>query len=234
MIGLLLWLGYNSFSFHTILSPHINLLCQVFFVFFCSFALNGVVHGTGQHVTELPLEEIPLGLKVCDFCRKECSTCSDSQMQWWWACEPVYVLSNISLKLSISIFLLRITISRTHRMIIYTVIVTSSVYSAFFFFLFVLQCRPSNYFWTRYTGGTGSCMDPKITVDATYAYSAVSCLADWTLGIVPVFIIWNLQMNPRTKLSVALILAVGAMFVYPFYSDTRHVFTAFQSLNLLP
>jgi hypothetical protein len=117
----------------------------------------------------------------------------------------------MALKFSIGIFLLRIAIARTHRAIIWAVIIVVELYGAFFFFLFVLQCRPSAYFWTRYTGGKGSCINPKITVDAAYAYSAISCLADWTLGIVPAFMVWGLQMNTRTKISAVLILALGAM-----------------------
>jgi hypothetical protein len=39
---------------------------QVFFVFFCGFAITGVVHGTGQHADRLPPAEIPVGLKVRD------------------------------------------------------------------------------------------------------------------------------------------------------------------------
>jgi hypothetical protein len=140
---------------------------------------------------------------------------STHAFQWWWACEPVYVLSNMALKFSIGIFLLRIAVSRTHKIIIWTAVAAVELYGVFYFFLFVLQCRPSAYFWTQYTGGKGSCIDPKITVDATYAYSAISCVVDWTLGIIPVFLVWNLQMNPRTKISVAMILAVGAMLVFP-------------------
>jgi len=117
----------------------------------------------------------------------------------------------MALKLSIGIFLLRIAVAKTHRIIIWAVIVVTEVYSAFFFLLFLLQCRPSAYFWTQYTGGKGSCIDPKVIVDAFYGYSAISCLADWILGIIPVFLVWNLQMNTRTKLSVGAILAVGAM-----------------------
>lgn len=170
------------------------LAAWVLFVFFCTFAISGVHHGTGQHAVDIiPASEIPIGIK------------------WWWACEPVYVLANMALKLSIGIFLLRIAVAKTHKIIIWTAVGLTEVYSAFFFFLFVLQCRPSSYFWTQYTGGTGSCIDPVITVDATYAYSAISCLVDWTLGLIPVFMIWDLQMNPRTKLTVGLILAVGAI-----------------------
>lgn len=117
----------------------------------------------------------------------------------------------MALKFSIGIFLLRIAVSKIHKIIIWAVIIITEVYSAFFFFLFVLQCRPSSYFWTQYTGGKGTCIDPNVTVATFYAYSAISCIADWTLGILPVFMVWSLQMNFRTKLSVAAILAVGCM-----------------------
>lgn len=118
----------------------------------------------------------------------------------------------MALKLSIGIFLLRLAVTNTYKAIIWTVIIVTEVYSAFFFFLFVLQCRPSSFFWTQYTpDGRGTCIDPVITVNAFYGYSAISCVADWTLGVLPVFLVWNLQMNTRTKLSVGAILAVGAM-----------------------
>ena len=117
----------------------------------------------------------------------------------------------MALKLSIGIFLLRIAVVRTHKIIIWVVIIVTEVYSAFFCLLFILQCRPSAYFWTQYTGGSGTCINPKITVQAFYGYSAISCIGDWTVGILPAFMVWNLQMNRRTKLSVAAILAVGCM-----------------------
>jgi hypothetical protein len=117
----------------------------------------------------------------------------------------------MALKLSIGVFLLRIAVARTHKIIIWSVIIVTEAYSVFFFFLFILQCRPSPYFWTQHTGGKGTCINPKVIVDAFYAYSAISCVGDWTLGILPAFMVWNLQMNFRTKLSVAAILAVGCM-----------------------
>ena len=122
----------------------------------------------------------------------------------------------MALKLSIGVMLLRIAVSKTHKIIIWTAVVIVEVYSLGFFLLFVMQCLPSRYFWTRFTGGQGSCINPDITVNATYAYSAISCAVDWTLGLLPISLVWNLQMNPRTKLSVAAILALGAMYVIPF------------------
>lgn len=117
----------------------------------------------------------------------------------------------MAIKASICIFLLRIAVVPLHKYIIWSVILIHEIYSVYFFFIFLLQCIPSSYFWTQYTGGSGKCMDPIITVNSFYAYSAISCAGDWILGILPIFIVVKLQMNTRTKLSVGAILAVGAM-----------------------
>jgi hypothetical protein len=117
----------------------------------------------------------------------------------------------MALKMSIGIMLLRLTVKPVQRCIVYIVLVITEVYCVFFFMLFVLQCQPSSYFWTQYTGGKGKCLDPQIAVNATYAYSAIACLGDWIFAILPCFMVWDLQMNSRTKISVALILGMGAM-----------------------
>ncbi len=71
----------------------------------------------------------------------------------------------MALKFSIGVMLLRIAVSRIHQIIIWTVIGVLEVYSTAYFFLFVMQCRPSKFFWTRYAGDTaGTCINPVITV----------------------------------------------------------------------
>lgn len=37
---------------------------QCFFIIFASFAMTGAHHGTGQHASVIPPNELPLGLKV--------------------------------------------------------------------------------------------------------------------------------------------------------------------------
>jgi hypothetical protein len=60
-------------------------------------------------------------------------------------------------------------------------------------------------------GPPGTCISATVIVDSTYTHGVLSALADWTLGTMPIFLVWNLQMNTRTKVSVALILALGAV-----------------------
>lgn len=170
-------------------------LAYLFFVFFCAFAITGTLYGTGRHTQDIPPADIPIALK------------------WWWACEPVYVLSNMALKMSIGLFLLRIVVEPVHKYTILAVLVVTELFGAAFFFLFLFQCQPSSYFWNRFAGNgaTGNCIDNMVTVKATYTYSAVSCWGDWTFSIIPIFMIRNLQMTPRTKLVVVFILALGGI-----------------------
>jgi hypothetical protein len=46
-----------------------------------------------------------------------------------------------------------------------------------------------------------------------YMYSVSAALSDLTIGILPVFLMWNLQMNKRLKIALAGILGIGSMFV---------------------
>jgi hypothetical protein len=119
----------------------------------------------------------------------------------------------MAIKASIGIMLMRLTVMRTQRYILYINIAVTEIYSFFFFFIFLFQCYPSSYFWERLSNpnAKGSCMDPRIVVVTFYGYSAISCITDWIFSILPVFLVWNLQMGRREKASVVLILATGAL-----------------------
>ena len=85
----------------------------------------------------------------------------------------------MAIKASIVIMLLRIIVDIPQRVTLYVTLTVVELYSTAFFLLFILQCQPSSYFWSRFGGGQGSCIDNTITVGAVYAYSAISCVGDW-------------------------------------------------------
>ncbi|KAF3014231.1 hypothetical protein E8E14_009166 [Neopestalotiopsis sp. 37M] len=172
-------------------------IAQFLFIVFCSYEITGVHFGTGRHVADI----VEQGGSV------------PKAMQMWWTCEPLYVLANMAIKASIAIFLLRICVTRLHRMVIYITIGVTEIYSLFFFLLFVLQCQPTSYFWMRASSDPpeGHCLDASVVANAFYGYSAISCWTDWTYSILPVFLVWNLQMNKQVKISVAAILAAGCI-----------------------
>jgi hypothetical protein len=87
----------------------------------------------------------------------------------------------------------------------------NTAFSIAFLFVIIFQCYPVSYFWTRFLGESGTCIPATVVADMTYAHAAIITWSDWTLGILPIFLVWNLNMNPRTKVSVALILGLGAL-----------------------
>lgn len=108
--------------------------------------------------------------------------------------------------------MLRFVIEPSHRIMIYTVTTIIQIYSVAFFFLFIFQCISPSYFWTRFQGVTnGQCMNPQVTVIATYVYSGIAVIYDWTMALLPWFLVRKLQMNLRTKLMCVFILALGSM-----------------------
>jgi hypothetical protein len=131
--------------------------------------------------------------------------------QWWWSCEPTYVVTNIFLKTSIGIFLLRIAVQRSHRIILWVALVAIQTYSVYFFFIFTFQCWPISFFWEQFRGGKGKCVPSAVVVNSFYGYSALSCVTDWTFSIVPIFIVHGLQMDRKKKITVGFILAFCAM-----------------------
>ncbi|KAK5164637.1 uncharacterized protein LTR77_009843 [Saxophila tyrrhenica] len=184
------FVGTNCFGW----DDGLTVVAWIFFVCYSSFAIAGAHHGTGQHAWNIhPASDIPVGLK------------------FWWLCEPLYVLSNMGIKASIGVMLLRLTIDPIHRYTIYVTLVITELFSLGFFFLFIFQCQPSSYFWTRYVDGSGECIDPRITIGFTYAYSAITCAGDWIYAILPMILVWNLQMPRTQKLFVGGVLAMGAI-----------------------
>lgn len=114
-------------------------------------------------------------------------------------------------KISIAISLVRIAVKRWMLAILYTIVVVVALYNTFYFFLLLFQCHPVNFFWMQDVGEKGTCVDANVILYAMYGYSAINTLSDWILAILPIFLVWNLNMNPRTKFLLAIVLGLGAL-----------------------
>ncbi|EKG16040.1 hypothetical protein MPH_06734 [Macrophomina phaseolina MS6] len=115
-------------------------------------------------------------------------------------------------KVSIGFFLLRLTVHRVHIRIIWTAMMAIAITGIVFTFVTLFQCQPVSYFWTRVTGSTtGQCLDIFVIINLTYFYSAVNALCDFTFGLLPVFLVWNLNMSRRMKIAIAPILSMACI-----------------------
>ncbi|GES59683.1 putative integral membrane protein [Aspergillus terreus] len=154
----------------------------------------------------------------------------------WWLGQIFYILTCVVAKTSIALTLLRITVVRTHAIILYIATTFNIIVGLLFFFFTIFQCKPIDFFWHRMTEH-GSCLDPDILIGIAYLYTVVAAVNDFTIGLLPIFMIWNLQMRPRTKFSLAVILGLGmvagaAVIIripfLPNYKDKEFLYATWQ------
>lgn len=171
-------------------------------VLFALCGITGALYGMGQKSEELLLV------------RKTMETA----MFWWWLGQTSYVWTCAIAKISIAVALLRLTVARIHTIILWGVISVTSIIGLVFWFMLTLQCHPVSFFWQRVrleldptANVHGQCISVDTIIDMAYVYSVTATCCDLTLGLLPVFLVWNLQMNVRTKAALAGILGMGCV-----------------------
>jgi hypothetical protein len=105
-----------------------------------------------------------------------------------------------------------LTVKKIHRIIIWSIIALTIAVSVMFWLVMLLDCRPISYFWDYADPSkSGTCMSTTSLVKVAYVYSCLTIVCDLTLGLLPIFLVWKLQMSHRTKIAVGGILSMGAM-----------------------
>ncbi|KAJ5506109.1 hypothetical protein N7453_005066 [Penicillium expansum] len=197
-------------------------IALLFYAMFCGTMIGGSIYGTGYMLESLTVENRLIA------------------MRFWWLCEIAYCFASVGCKISVCIFLMRITIKPIHIWILYTVMALTVIAGLVFMFLMLLQCRPLEYFWTKLAYDPniiGTCMDMKIIVIMTYIYSGFAALCDFTVGLLPIFLVRKLHMKRQTKIAVMGILGMACIassavivripFVKTFY-DRDFLYATYQ------
>ncbi|KAE9986339.1 hypothetical protein EG327_004386 [Venturia inaequalis] len=114
------------------------------------------------------------------------------------------------MKVSVGAFLLRICTKRTHVWIIRSIMLYTVLFGGAYFFLATFQCRPISAWW-KLTSGHRSCVGPAIVLGTSYTSAALNSVADWTFGILPYFIVRDLDLPRKQKVLIAIILGFAAI-----------------------
>ncbi|KAF9887205.1 hypothetical protein FE257_010459 [Aspergillus nanangensis] len=172
-------------------------LAMLFYALLAATSIGSTLYGTGYKFEQLTVHQ------------------SMTAMKYWWVAEVGYCFSSVFCKISVCIFLLRITVRREHRWVLYTIMGFTSVSGLIFMLTMMLQCQPVKYFWTQ----AAAAVDPSIkghcnidrVVIMTYVYSGFAALCDLTVGFVPIWIVKGLQMKRSTKIAIGGILGVACI-----------------------
>ncbi|KUJ17545.1 uncharacterized protein LY89DRAFT_547003, partial [Mollisia scopiformis] len=166
------------------------------YTMYISFVFVGLHYGTGQHDRDLPDQDVVMAVK------------------YWYFCEWAYVLTTTTIKYAVGVFYLRIMIRPWQTLLVKLVMVAVILFGIAYFGCVVAQCVPVPFIWHRFSPSStyhGSCLPDAVIVWGTYLHSILSASADWTLGLLPISLLWNAKMGWGTKVMMSLVLGLGAI-----------------------
>ncbi|KAL1591514.1 hypothetical protein SLS60_011906 [Paraconiothyrium brasiliense] len=131
--------------------------------------------------------------------------------KWFFLFEVFFCFAVIGVKLSIAFMLNRIAGNR--KKFVYAnyaiVVLCVSVNLASALYI-IFQCNPVEAAWDQdLVAEGGHCQNPVYLANVYYMCTAVNIFTDWTTALMPIALLWNVQMNRNTKISVAGILGLG-------------------------
>ncbi|KAJ4991719.1 hypothetical protein SVAN01_02834 [Stagonosporopsis vannaccii] len=175
------------------LDDKVMVLTLVFFTAYLACQIGGAVHGSGQHRENIT------------------DDAAETALRFWFFCEVFYTISTSIFKIAIGLFLLRITIHPIHIWIIRIIMAVAAVVGVAYTLLVIFQCNPIHFWWDLDPTHTGTCLSASLVMYFTYAVSALNSFADWTFGILPIFVVKDLQMKRRVKVIVSGIIGLAAI-----------------------
>ncbi|PVH91880.1 hypothetical protein DM02DRAFT_702580 [Periconia macrospinosa] len=163
---------------------------------FLTILTNGILIrafelGLGRHIYYVPKEQIP-----------EC-------FKWLWAAEPTNLFALYTVRLSITLFFLRLipTHHKRYRHIIWASIWGLTISDIYVSVNYFIQCRPIEKVWRPET--PGECLSDAVYAAAPWVYQAVSILADLALMSIPILMFRSLNLPLRTKIGVIVLCCLG-------------------------
>lgn len=122
-----------------------------------------------------------------------------------------YVSGSLFIKASICTQLARIATARIYKIILWVLIGISIVTTLIAIVAVLARCKPVAASWNP---SLGTCINQNIIVVLTYVVSGVNIATDWSVAILPVFILWNVQMRATLKRMVGFVLGLGVLLVF--------------------
>ncbi|KAK1753628.1 hypothetical protein QBC47DRAFT_415403 [Echria macrotheca] len=151
---------------------------------------GSVVNGAGKHLGDIPLQDLGMGLKLN------------------FVSQAVFLITICVVKLSVGAMLLRIASEHWYKRIIIALMCFMVMWTTMCVMTLLLQCKDIRALW-----------DPTIPLQCwsettlhglSYSNLAVSLFTDLTFALfIPVPMLWNLNVNRRTRLSLFGALGLG-------------------------
>ncbi|KIW08155.1 uncharacterized protein PV09_01088 [Verruconis gallopava] len=136
----------------------------------------------------------------------------DAAFNWLMAAESFYVVTMCALKVSVSIFFLRVMIKPWQRKIVYASLLLATLINIAYFFLIVFQCgvpRGGMSFLIKQLAK--KCLTPAQFLGVSYTHGAISSVTDIVFALLPFTVLRESKLRTRERATVVAILALAAI-----------------------
>lgn len=128
--------------------------------------------------------------------------------KWFYIFQEFWCFTLVAIKWSLGFTLVRIAggipwVEATIYVCLALVTLCTGGTGMYLFF----QCWPVQKNW--YINMAGTCQPRTVQTALSYLVAAVSILTDWTFALLPMLLLWNVQLKPGIKVSVILLLSLG-------------------------
>ncbi|KAF8249102.1 hypothetical protein K440DRAFT_599241 [Wilcoxina mikolae CBS 423.85] len=157
-----------------------------------AFVILSAAYGGGKHMRDIPPMDIPIGLKY-NFLSQVFSL-------------PAMMM----VKISAGLFLLRLAATNVYRNICIGFIVLMTLYSVASTFTIIFQCVPVQSIWDPTVKGA-KCLSPLVRINLGKSYSINCAISDCFLVLLPIAMLWDVQIARRKRIAICSILGVGSL-----------------------
>lgn len=137
--------------------------------------------------------------------------------QGFFICQLLYILTTALIKISFGMTLLSIATKRAHIYYLYTAISIITAYTFVYFFWFLSVCNPNS---TDTSTGAATTISPKDNdfvcpsmgqlKTFIYVHGTVLCIEDLIFGVIPYFILKDVQLFLSIKLGIGIFMAISS------------------------
>ncbi|KAK0113334.1 hypothetical protein ONS95_013590 [Cadophora gregata] len=148
-----------------------------------------VMHGAGRHVAYLDPEVVKIGLKLN------------------FVTQPIYLIATTASKVSIALFLLRIASTKIWKRFLWALLGFMILYTSAAVMPLFFQCKNLAVLWDSSVVTT--CWSAQTSRGLGYMNVVLTIITDLTLALIPIPMLWNVQINSKVKISIIGIMSLG-------------------------
>ncbi|KAI9754379.1 MAG: hypothetical protein M1815_005680 [Lichina confinis] len=166
-------------------------------VMFWGGAIVGLIaheHGFGKHALAIGLRNVKINVKT------------PRASQIILAFEVLLTICIFSIKFALLLFYRHTFPIRKFQLAVYGAMVLNVTMAVAISLGYLLQCRPISYMWDRSI--KGSCFDIRLYLRITII---LNLFTDFTVLLMPLPLVWRLQMTVGRKISISVMFLLGTM-----------------------